>query len=189
MAGIKTNSNSITAILVEKLNYKKSGFRTAILKLWNLPDDIVFIDAAKGSRNAIAESLSNIIWAPLKDGLGGVSLSANWMWACKNEGEDARLYEAVESCSNFAIELGINIPTGKDSLSMKQKYPDITVAVDKNRCHGIEQLTNNDKKLDVILLDDAFQHRYVKPGINILLVDYHRLIIYDKLHLQGLGFK
>ena len=82
------------------------------------------IDAAKGSRNAIAESLSNIIWAPLKDGLGGVSLSANWMWACKNEGEDARLYEAVESCSNFAIELGINIPTGKDSLSMKQKYPD-----------------------------------------------------------------
>ena len=82
------------------------------------------IDAAAGSRIAIAESLSNIVWAPLKDGLKSVSLSANWMWACKNEGEDARLYEAVEACSKFAIELGINIPTGKDSLSMKQKYKD-----------------------------------------------------------------
>jgi phosphoribosylformylglycinamidine synthase len=82
------------------------------------------IDAAAGSRIAIAESLSNIVWAPLKDGLESVSLSANWMWACKNEGEDARLYEAVKACSEFAIDLGINIPTGKDSLSMKQKYPD-----------------------------------------------------------------
>ena len=80
------------------------------------------IDPAAGSRNAIAESLSNIVWAPLKDGLKSVSLSANWMWACKNEGEDARLYAAVKACSDFAIELGINIPTGKDSLSMKQKY-------------------------------------------------------------------
>jgi len=82
------------------------------------------IDAAAGSRIAIAESLSNIVWAPLKDGLKSVSLSANWMWACKNEGEDARLYEAVQACSDFAIQLGINIPTGKDSLSMKQKYKD-----------------------------------------------------------------
>ncbi|TDE03827.1 phosphoribosylformylglycinamidine synthase [Flavobacterium hiemivividum] len=81
------------------------------------------LDPVAGSRTAIAESLSNIVWAPIKNGLDGISLSANWMWACKNEGEDARLYAAVESCSNFAIELGINIPTGKDSLSMKQKYP------------------------------------------------------------------
>lgn len=81
------------------------------------------IDPSAGSRNAMAEALSNIVWAPLKDGLKSVSLSANWMWACKNEGEDARLYEAVKACSDFAIELGINIPTGKDSLSMKQKYP------------------------------------------------------------------
>lgn len=80
-------------------------------------------DAAAGSRTAIAEALSNIVWAPLKDGLKSVSLSANWMWACKNEGEDARLYDAVQACSDFAIQLGINIPTGKDSLSMKQKYP------------------------------------------------------------------
>jgi phosphoribosylformylglycinamidine synthase len=82
------------------------------------------INPAAGSRNAIAESLSNIVWAPLQDGITSVSLSANWMWPCKNEGEDARLYEAVKACSDFAIELGINIPTGKDSLSMKQKYPD-----------------------------------------------------------------
>jgi phosphoribosylformylglycinamidine synthase len=81
------------------------------------------VDPAAGSRTAIAEALSNIVFAPLKDGLKSVSLSANWMWACKNAGEDARLYEAVKACSDFAIELGINIPTGKDSLSMKQKYP------------------------------------------------------------------
>jgi phosphoribosylformylglycinamidine synthase len=81
------------------------------------------IDPVAGTRTAIAESLSNIVWAPIKDGMKGISLSANWMWACKNEGEDARLYAAVEACSDFAIELGINIPTGKDSLSMKQKYP------------------------------------------------------------------
>jgi phosphoribosylformylglycinamidine synthase len=81
------------------------------------------IDPVAGTRTAIGEALSNIIWAPIKDGMKGISLSANWMWACKNEGEDARLYAAVQSCSDFAIELGINIPTGKDSLSMKQKYP------------------------------------------------------------------
>lgn len=81
------------------------------------------VDPVAASRTAIAESLSNIVFAPLKDRLKSVSLSANWMWACKNEGEDARLYEAVKGCSDFAIELGINIPTGKDSLSMKQKYP------------------------------------------------------------------
>ncbi|GGW66736.1 phosphoribosylformylglycinamidine synthase [Winogradskyella epiphytica] len=82
------------------------------------------INPEAGSRNSITEALTNIIWAPLKDGLQSVSLSANWMWPCKNEGEDARLYEAVKAVSEFAIDLGINVPTGKDSLSMKQKYPD-----------------------------------------------------------------
>lgn len=81
------------------------------------------VDPVAGSRNAIAEALSNIVFAPIKNGLSGISLSANWMWACNNEGEDARLYQAVKGCSDFAIALGINIPTGKDSLSMKQKYP------------------------------------------------------------------
>ena len=82
------------------------------------------IDTVAGSKNSIAEALTNIVWAPLQDGLKSVSLSANWMWPCKNEGEDARLYEAVNAISEFAIELGVNIPTGKDSLSMKQKYKD-----------------------------------------------------------------
>ena len=82
------------------------------------------IDPKAGSRAAITEALTNIIWAPLKDGLDSISLSANWMWPCKNEGEDARLYSAVEAISEFAIDLGINVPTGKDSLSMKQKYPE-----------------------------------------------------------------
>jgi len=82
------------------------------------------IKPKSGSQLSIAEALTNLVWAPIEQGLKGVSLSANWMWPAKNEGENARLYEAVEAVSEFAIELGINIPTGKDSLSMVQKYPD-----------------------------------------------------------------
>jgi phosphoribosylformylglycinamidine synthase len=81
------------------------------------------VDPVAGSHNAVTEALTNLVWAPLKEGLKSVSLSANWMWPANNEGENARLYKAVEGISNFAIALGINIPTGKDSLSMKQKYP------------------------------------------------------------------
>ncbi|MDA3893282.1 MAG: phosphoribosylformylglycinamidine synthase, partial [Salinivirgaceae bacterium] len=82
------------------------------------------LNAAKGSRLAVTEALTNIVWAPHKNQIKGISLSANWMWPCKNPGEDARLYEAVEALSDFCIELGINVPTGKDSLSMTQKYKD-----------------------------------------------------------------
>ena len=76
---------------------------------------------------------------------------------------------------------------GDEPFQMKQKFPDITVAVDKKRTRGINKLIHGTagKDIDVILLDDAFQHRYVKPGINILLVDYHRLIIYDELLPAG----
>ncbi|WP_370640877.1 tetraacyldisaccharide 4'-kinase [Prevotella sp. E13-17] len=74
---------------------------------------------------------------------------------------------------------------GDEPYQMKQKFPDITIAVEKKRAKGIKLLLQKDPKLDVILLDDAFQHRYVKPGINILLVDYHRLIIYDKMLPAG----
>lgn len=80
------------------------------------------VDPVKGSLLSIAEALTNIIWAPIKDDIRGISLSANWMWPAKNAGEDARLYTAVEAVSDFACKLGINIPTGKDSLSMTQKY-------------------------------------------------------------------
>lgn len=82
------------------------------------------ISSEAGSRLAIAEALTNLVGAPLPEGLESVSLSANWMWPCRNEGEDARLYAAVRAASDFAIALGINIPTGKDSLSMTQSYPD-----------------------------------------------------------------
>jgi len=82
------------------------------------------VDPKAGSILSIAEALTNMVWAPIEQRLSGVSLSANWMWPCKNEGEDARLYEAVQAVSDFAVELGVNIPTGKDSLSMTQKYKD-----------------------------------------------------------------
>jgi tetraacyldisaccharide 4'-kinase len=76
---------------------------------------------------------------------------------------------------------------GDEPLQMHLKFPDIYVAVDTKRCNGIDRLTSDDatNDTDVVLLDDAFQHRYVKPGINILLVDYHRLIMYDKLLPAG----
>ncbi|MBQ7222195.1 MAG: phosphoribosylformylglycinamidine synthase [Bacteroidales bacterium] len=82
------------------------------------------INPASGSRLSISEALTNMVWAPLTKGLNGVSLSANWMWPTRNEGEDSRLYSAVKGASDYAIVLGINIPTGKDSMSMTQKYPD-----------------------------------------------------------------
>ncbi len=80
------------------------------------------IDPAAGSVLSITEALTNIVGANLNGGLKAVSLSANWMWPCRNKGEDAGLYCAVKACSDFACSLGINIPTGKDSLSMTQKY-------------------------------------------------------------------
>ncbi len=82
------------------------------------------IDPVAGSQASIAEALTNLIWAPIEQGIRGVSLSANWMWPAKNEGENYRLYEAVKGISDFACELGLNVPTGKDSLSMTQKYKD-----------------------------------------------------------------
>ncbi len=81
-------------------------------------------DPAAGSVLAVAESLTNLVWAPMAEGLDSVSLSANWMWPCRaQEGEDARLYTAVQALSDFCCALQINVPTGKDSLSMTQKYP------------------------------------------------------------------
>ncbi|HHT29289.1 MULTISPECIES: phosphoribosylformylglycinamidine synthase [Petrimonas] len=103
------------------LDYR--GYSGVATSIGHAPQ-VALIDPAAGSVAAIAEALTNIVFAPLKEGLQSVSLSANWMWPCRNEGEDARLYRAVEACSDFACELGINIPTGKDSLSMTQKYGD-----------------------------------------------------------------
>ncbi|MCR5696459.1 MAG: phosphoribosylformylglycinamidine synthase [Marinilabiliaceae bacterium] len=102
------------------LDYKgKLGMATSI----GHAPAVGLIDPAAGSVMSVAEALTNIVWAPLQHGLKGVSLSANWMWPCRQKGEDARLYKAVEAMSDFVCKLGINIPTGKDSLSMTQKYP------------------------------------------------------------------
>lgn len=103
------------------LDYR--GFAGMATSLGHAPQ-VALIDPAAGSVMAVAEALTNIVFAPLTNGLQSVSLSANWMWPCRNRGEDARLYKAVQACSDFACELGINIPTGKDSLSMTQKYGD-----------------------------------------------------------------
>jgi len=122
------------------------------------------ISAAAGSVLSIAEALTNIVWAPFADGLRSVSLSANWMWPCRNPGEDARLYEAVKAASDFALALEINIPTGKDSLSMTQKYPDgvvyspgtviITSAGEVDDLRNIvEPVLRNDPSMPLIYID------------------------------------
>jgi phosphoribosylformylglycinamidine synthase len=106
---------------VMSLDYNgKNGIATSI----GHSPIISLIDPSKGSRSSIAEALTNILFVPLKDNLKSISLSANWMWPANNDSENHRLYQAVKACSEFSIDLGINIPTGKDSMSMKQKYSD-----------------------------------------------------------------
>jgi phosphoribosylformylglycinamidine synthase len=124
------------------------------------------VDPAAGSKLAIAEALTNIVWAPLSHGLKGVSLSANWMWPSKNSGEDARLYKAVEAVSNFAINLGINIPTGKDSLSMTQKYPDGSVVYAPGTViiSAVAEVENITKTVSPVL--------HPIPGSKIIYIDF-----------------
>ena len=106
------------------LDYQgKKGYATSI----GHAPVAAMVDEKAGSVLSIAEALTNIVWAPMPDRIRSISLSANWMWPCKNEGEDARLYHAAKAASDFAVALGINIPTGKDSLSMTQKYKDQVV--------------------------------------------------------------
>ena len=108
-------------LAVVSLDYQgKSGVATS---LGHAPA-VAMISPAAGSRVAVGEALTNLIWAPLVDEIKSVSLSANWMWPAKNPGENARLYQAVQALSEYCIDLGINVPTGKDSMSMTQKYPD-----------------------------------------------------------------
>ena len=106
---------------VVALDYRgKSGIATA---LGHAPQAGLASPEA-GAVLSVAESLTNLVWAPLADGLDSVSLSANWMWPCRSQkGEDARLYSAVQALSDFCCAIGVNVPTGKDSLSMTQQYP------------------------------------------------------------------
>ena len=138
---------------------------------------VALIDPAAGSVMAIVEALTNIVFAPLADGLTSVSLSANWMWPCRNKGEDARLYKAVEAASDFACALGINIPTGKDSLSMTQKY-----GTDKVFSPGTVIISAAGEVSDI--------RKIVSP---VLLRDKHTYIYYidfsfDALRLGGSAF-
>ena len=106
---------------VVALDYRgNAGIATAI----GHAPQAALADPAAGSVLAVSEALTNLVWAPLADGMDSISLSANWMWPCRSqEGEDARLYTAVKALSDFCCSLKINVPTGKDSLSMTQKYP------------------------------------------------------------------
>ncbi len=134
------------------------------------------INPSIGSINSIGESLTNIVWAPLENGIKSISLSANWMWPCGNEGEDSRLYEAVEACSNFAIKLGINIPTGKDSLSMVQKYDDLKV-----KSPGTVIISASGHCSDV--------RKIIKPVLNQNLGDlYYINLSFDDYKLGGSSF-
>ncbi len=128
------------------------------------------IDPVNGSILSIAEALTNIIWAPLPAGIRSVSLSANWMWPAKNQGENARIYYAVEAASNFACALGINIPTGKDSMSMTQKYADdvvlapgtviISASAEVSDVRKVvEPVLVNDETKEILFIDFSFSEK------------------------------
>ncbi|MBN1822375.1 MAG: phosphoribosylformylglycinamidine synthase, partial [Prolixibacteraceae bacterium] len=130
------------------------------------------IDAPSGSILSIAEALTNIIWAPLTDKIRSVSLSANWMWPAKNPGENARIYHAVKASSDFACKLGINIPTGKDSMSMTQKYKDDVVYAPGTviiSASGevsdikkvVEPVLLNNPEKEILFIDFSFTERFL----------------------------
>ncbi len=135
------------------------------------------ISPTNGSKLAVSEALTNLIWAPLPDGIKSVSLSANWMWPCKNKGEDARLYEAVESVSTFACDLGLNIPTGKDSLSMVQKYKD-----DKVYAPGTVIITASAEVTDVKKIIEPLL--VVNEDTSLIYIDFSE----DTFQLGGSAF-
>jgi phosphoribosylformylglycinamidine synthase len=125
------------------------------------------IDPSAGSVLSIAEALTNIIWAPLTDKLRSVSLSANWMWPCRNPGEDARLYSAVQAAGQFATDLGINIPTGKDSLSMTQKYRDqVVISPGTVIISAAGEVSNIRKIVEPVMVKD--------PYTSLLYIDMSR---------------
>lgn len=135
-------------------------------------------DPEAGSRLAIAEALTNLVFAPIQDGLSGISLSANWMWPAKNKGENDRLYRAVQAVSEFAIQLGVNIPTGKDSLSMTQKYPDGKVVYSPGTViiSTVGECSDIKKTVKAALIP--------KNGTKVLYIDFSK----DKAKLAGSSF-
>ena len=133
---------------------------------------VSLIDEKKGAKFSLLKSLSNIIWAPIKNGITNVSLSANWMWPANNIGENTRLYNAVKEISEFAISLGINIPTGKDSLSMTQKYSDGKKVLSPGTViiSAVAEVTNINKVISPVLkkkLDSELIYINFCHGLNI----------------------
>ena len=136
-------------------------------------------DPAAGSVLAVGEALTNLVFAPLAEGLDSVSLSANWMWPCRSQaGEDARLYNAVEALSDFCCDLGINVPTGKDSLSMSQKYPngDRVIAPGTVIVSAMGEVSDVKKVVSPVIVNNA------KTSI------YHIDFSFDALKLGGSAF-
>src|SRR5574344_2058696 len=136
-------------------------------------------DPAAGSVLSVSEALTNLVWAPMADGMESISLSANWMWPCRaQEGEDARLYTAVKALSDFCCALNINVPTGKDSLSLSQQYP------------------NGDKIISpgTVIVTSGGEVSDVKKVVSPVLVNdknsslYHIDFSFDDLRLGGSAF-
>ena len=161
---------------VVALDYRgKQGIATA---LGHAPQ-AGLADPQAGSVLSVAEALTNIVWAPLSEGLDSVSLSANWMWPCRSQkGEDARLYSAVEALSDFCCALKINVPTGKDSLSLSQQYP------------------NGEKIISpgTVIVSAGGQVSNVRKVVSPVLVNkakstlYHVDFSFDELRLGGSAF-
>ena len=136
-------------------------------------------DPKSGSVLSVAESLTNIVWAPMEEGLDSVSLSANWMWPCRSqEGEDARLYSAVKALSDFCCAIHVNVPTGKDSLSMSQQYPngDKIIAPGTVIVSSGGEVSDIRKVVSPVLVNDS----------NTTL--YHVDFSYDEQRLGGSAF-
>ncbi len=158
---------------VVALDYRgRKGIATA---LGHAPQAALASPAA-GSVLSVAESLTNLVWAPLEEGLDSVSLSANWMWPCRaQKGEDARLYQAVEALSDFCCQLEINVPTGKDSLSMTQKYPDGTKIISP----GTVIVSSGGQVSDIRKVVSPVLSAEPKSAL------YHIDFSFDALHLGG----
>ena len=161
---------------VVALDYKgEKGIATSI----GHAPQAALANPAAGSVLAVSEALTNIVWAPFADGMDSISLSANWMWPCRSqEGEDARLYTAVKALSDFCCALQINVPTGKDSLSMTQKYPDDEKVISPG----------------TVIVSAGGEVSDIKKVVSPVLVNnpkttlYHIDFSFDKLALGGSAF-
>ncbi|MCR4768999.1 MAG: phosphoribosylformylglycinamidine synthase [Bacteroidaceae bacterium] len=160
---------------VVALDYRgKAGIATAI----GHAPQAGLADPAAGSVLSVAESLTNIVWAPMADGMDSISLSANWMWPCRSQkGEDARLYAGVQALSDFCCSLHVNVPTGKDSLSMTQKYPDGSKVISP----GTVIVSSGGEVSDIRKVVGPV----IKPVDSVL---YHIDFSFDNLRLGGSAF-